>query len=263
MIKPPSEQPKLKDIISVKFTEEDQENVFNRELRVAIWNRKKFPDGNMFLEGAWCALQAIGAITQTQYGNIIAAYINCHHSLPGWKDKDDDIIIRHCGGKTDWGQITMSSLYVYDFGEEKYMVDDSGERWNEVEFLTDMKTVICESCFTEVTECLENEHGCYKCINCHDVVRLDLTESTDEILLDKGMGDFQVIRNLEEGCMEIIERHEDGDVIIMQYARPPFQEKSYSRWREITLSGTIYGYSYEGEAEYEEDDGLEDVAVPV
>lgn len=145
----------------------------------------------------------------------------------------------------------MSNLYVYDFGDEQYMVDGSGGRYTPVAFMQpDTKTVVCESCHTEVTEAIEDEHGHISCFSCFDVTTIDLTESADEILLDNGLGDYSVIPTLNYSGMEVTERHEDGYVIMNQVG-------SLSMWREITLSGTIYGYSYEGMVDDPEDDDLD------
>jgi hypothetical protein len=145
----------------------------------------------------------------------------------------------------------MSNLYVYDFGDDQYMVDDSGARYTPVMFnQPDVKTVVCESCHTEVTEAIEDEHGHISCFSCFDVTTIDLSESVDEILLDNGNGDYNVIPTLNYSCLEVTERYSDGYVIMNQAG-------NLSMWREITLGGTIYGYSYEGEVDDPEDDDLD------
>jgi len=145
----------------------------------------------------------------------------------------------------------MSSLYIYDFGDEQYRVDDSGEQWKDAMF-GPKHTVFCESCYDEVTEALENEHGTIMCLDCFDIVPIDLTTSEGDILLDKGHGHYQVVPTLAYSRMEVTERHEDGVVIMNQVG-------DYSMWRDITLGGVLHGYSFMGDIDDpEEDDGLED-----
>ena len=135
----------------------------------------------------------------------------------------------------------MSNLYIFDFGDEQYMVDNSGERWTPVCLMQpDVKTVSCESCHDEVTEAMENEHRTIMCYNCHDVVTIDLRESVDEILLDKGLGQYELRKGPSFQAVTKKQSMEDGYVILKEN-----DELSY--WREITLGGTVYGYSYEGE----------------
>lgn len=154
----------------------------------------------------------------------------------------------------------MSNLYVYDFGDEQYMVDDSGGRYTPVAFnQPDVKTVICESCQTEVTEAIEDEHGHISCFSCFDVTTIDLTDSVfaraglGEILMDKGQGVYELRAGPSFQAVEIEERHED--IVYIRVAG------ELQMWREITLGGTIYGYSYEGEVDDPEDDGLDDIEV--
>ena len=87
----------IRDLTSVVFPPEDQAAIFNKELRLAIHNGRVFPEGNKVLEGVWIGLQAIGAITEYQYANLIAAYANVSER-GGWRDMGDDTIIARCGG---------------------------------------------------------------------------------------------------------------------------------------------------------------------
>jgi hypothetical protein len=157
----------------------------------------------------------------------------------------------------------MKKLYVYNFGLERYMVDDSGKRWKNSLLPQDVGIAIpakffCEECKRSSTSCFQNEQGTIVCANCFDGEHIDLAADEGKLLLDKGMGIFQMIESLERHGMKVTERHEDGEVVLYHPGCAPFTPESYTRWREITLGGCLYGYSYEGEVDDPEDDGLDD-----
>jgi len=99
----------------------------------------------------------------------------------------------------------MSNLYIYNFGDEKYIVDDSGERWTDAIYGPD-PTVICESCYDEVTEAIENEHGTIMCWDCQDVTVIDISKHRGN-LLDFG----EDCNHSESGCKLIDEAVNKGE----------------------------------------------------
>ena len=89
-------QPNIRDLTSVVFPPEDQAAIFNREIRIAIYNGRTL-GRNSVLEGVWLGLLSLGAISEWHYQNLIAA--NCNVSeRGGWRDMEDDTIIARCGG---------------------------------------------------------------------------------------------------------------------------------------------------------------------
>lgn len=135
----------------------------------------------------------------------------------------------------------MSALYVYDFGDEKYMVDDSGERWT----IIDLKhtTVYCDSCHNAVMKAVGGESRHIMCWDCVDAVNIDLTKHRGN-LLDFGAGEYKLInahtRNLKTLGMKIQEYISGGYLIIKT-------TDGLSEWRDIVFNGVIFGMSYVGD----------------
>ena len=107
----------LSDLTSVKYPPADQVRIYNYELRLAIKNGRAYPDGNKVMEGVWIGLHALGAITEGQYGNLIACYCNTRTVKGGvayWGKLSDDAIILACDGlvEKDFDGITYRLLEI-------------------------------------------------------------------------------------------------------------------------------------------------------
>ena len=86
----------LGSLTSVVFPQEDQDAIFNRELRIAI-HSARILGKNAILDGKWMGLRAVGAISQWHEVNL--ATISCNVCDEGrWSAMEDDQIIVHCGG---------------------------------------------------------------------------------------------------------------------------------------------------------------------
>lgn len=146
----------------------------------------------------------------------------------------------------------MSALYLYNFTDGQYIVDDYGQRWTPLTIATKegtlegSTTVICDSCHEPVTAALQLSHGHISCYDCVDITNIDLAGENfpdNMLMLDYGMGQYDL---MDKANIIVAEDHGEDMVLFIPTCD---RVDNPSRWRDIMMGGVIYGYQYMGEIE--------------